>query len=108
MTSPAALIDARAALDLAERAAIPTLIAVALCPRRIGRNVDGAVTPGLLERGAELEERHGLPLESSKAHGWRLPDSMMRLGQIDRAGDLEDLTANAEARGDERSRARLL
>ena len=63
----AALADARAALEAAERVGDPILIAVAI--GRVGQAEmwAGEVTPGLLERGAEIEERLGLWLESCKA-----------------------------------------
>ena len=59
----AALLDARAALGRAERAGDVRLLAVALHSVGQAEMWTGDVTPGLLERGAELEERSGLDLE---------------------------------------------
>ncbi len=106
---PRALLDARAALDIAERVGDPTLIAVAIA--RIGQAETYAaqITPGLVERGAELEERLGLPLEYYESPRVALARLQMRLGQVERAREiLEELSANAEARGDENTRAQLL
>ena len=58
----AALADARAALERAERAGDPTLLAVAIAHAGRAEMWTAEITPGLLERGAEIEERLGLEL----------------------------------------------
>ena len=84
-TSAAALVDARAALEKAERAGDPP------CSpwrsRRLGQAETWAaeITPGLLERGAEIEERLGLVLEYCESPRYPLRRLLMRLGEIDRA-----------------------
>jgi hypothetical protein len=58
-----ALVDARAALEKAERLGDPGVISAAIA--RLGQLEmwAGDVTPGLLERGAELALREGIPLD---------------------------------------------
>jgi len=105
----AALADGRAALEKAERTGDPALLAVAI--GRVGHSEAYAVdmTPGLLERGAEIEERLGLVLEYMESPRLMLSRRLMRLGETEPArAILEDMEASAEARGDERSRVLLL
>ncbi len=67
------------------------------------------ITPGLLERGAELEQRLGLELEFNESPGVWLGRQLMRLGEIDRPHAIfEALEAKAAARGDEVTRTLLL
>lgn len=106
---PRALLDARAALETAERVGEPTLVAVAIA--RIGQAETYAAeaTPGLLERGAEIEDRLGLALEYYESPRVALARLQMRLGQVERArSNLEELIARAVARGDEGTRGQLL
>ena len=72
---PSALVDARMALEKAERVGEPGLIAGAIA--RVGQAETWAaeVTPGLLERGADLEERLGLSLDYQASPSIRSPDS---------------------------------
>jgi DNA-binding CsgD family transcriptional regulator len=105
---PAALADGKAALEKAERLADPALLAITI--GRIGtvEAYAAQITPGLLERGAEVEERHGLVLEYTNSPLYALTRLRMRLGEIDRPrAVLESLEANATARGDEHSRVML-
>jgi DNA-binding CsgD family transcriptional regulator len=101
-----ALRDARAALELAERDGDPALIAAV-----IGRVVQAEswaadVTPGLLERGVEIEDRLGLVLDYRASPRVYLPRLLMRRGEIERPRALiEELERNAAARGDEGTRA---
>ena len=67
------------------------------------------VTPGLLERGAEIEERLGLELEFVESPRVWLGRQLLRFGEIDRAAAIfEEVEAAAAARGDEGTRTLLL
>ena len=100
----AALVDARAALARAERTGDPTLLAVALCSVGQAEMWAADVTPGLLERGADIEERHGLVLEHMESPRAALARLLMRRGEIERARAIyEEIEAKAAVRGDERS-----
>ena len=101
----AALTDTRAALETAERVGDPAQIAMAIAHAGHVEAWATEITPGLLERGAELEERHGLVLEFNDSPRVFLIRLLIRLGEIDRSRSLlEGLEAQAAARGDERSR----
>jgi DNA-binding CsgD family transcriptional regulator len=103
------LADARAALERAERAGDPTLLAAAIA--RIGHAEAwaGEITPGLLERGAEIEERLGLALGYLESPGASLARLLIRLGELDRARTmLHALEEKAAARGDEQTRGDIL
>jgi hypothetical protein len=98
----AALADARSALQRAERVGDPALLARAIA--RVGTTEVHAVdiTPGLLERGAEIEERLGLQLEYYESPQNSLTRLLGRLGEIDRSrAILQRLEREAAARGDE-------
>ena len=98
----AALRDARQALEMAERAGDPHLLTVAIA--RLGQveTWSGEVTPGLLERGAEIERRLGLVLGYRESPSVPLGRLLMRLGELDRARVIfEDIESAAGARGDE-------
>ena len=106
---PAALADARTALDRAERVGDPSLLAAVIA--RLGHAEVYAVeiTPGLLERGAELEERLHLRLEYYQSPRFFLARRLVALGELDRAcGILEEVLSDAEARGDEGTRVAAL
>jgi DNA-binding CsgD family transcriptional regulator len=106
---PASLAAARTALEKAERAGDPVLLA-----STIGRVAQAEmwaveVTPGLLERGAELEERLALPLDYRTSPRFHLVRLLMRQGDIDRSRALsEELEATAAMRGDEMTRMPIL
>ena len=69
----------------------------------------GEVTPGLLERGAEIEQRLGLSLELIESPRAMLGRLLTRQGELDRARViLEELEAKAAARGDEFTRVLIL
>jgi ATP/maltotriose-dependent transcriptional regulator MalT len=105
----AALADGRAALEKAERAGDPTLLAVAIAHAGRGEMWTGEITPGLLERGAEIEERLGLTLEYYNSPRFALARLLATLGEIDRARVIfEELEVQASARGDEGTRAVVL
>jgi DNA-binding CsgD family transcriptional regulator len=99
------LEDARAALEEAERVGDPVLVAVAIA--RVGQAETWAaeITPGLLERGAEIEERLGLSLEFVDSPLLWLTRLRMRQGEIawPRTA-LEEMERKAAARGDEGTR----
>ena len=98
----ASLADARAALEKAERADDPVLLAAVIARVAQVEVWAAEVTPGLLERGVEIEERLGLDLDYSNSPRVYMPRLLMRLGEIDRARTLlEEVDARAVARGHE-------
>jgi DNA-binding CsgD family transcriptional regulator len=103
------LADSRTALEKAERAGDPALLAAVIAHAGQAETWAAEVTPGLLERGAEIEERLGLMLEYTESPRVYLARLRMRLGEIERPrAMLEELEASASARGDEVTRAHLL
>jgi DNA-binding CsgD family transcriptional regulator len=105
----AALSDARAALEKAERVGDPTLLAVAIAHAGRAETWSAEITPGLLERGAEIEEQLGLALEYSNSPRFALARLLERLDELDRARAVfEELEAKAVARGDEGTRVCVL
>jgi DNA-binding CsgD family transcriptional regulator/Cdc6-like AAA superfamily ATPase len=106
---PASLADAQAALEKAERAGDPILLASTIGRAAQAEMWAAEVTPGLLERGAEIEERLGLPLDYRTSPRLYLARLLMRQGEIDRSRTLaEELEATAAARGDETTRMTIL
>ena len=106
---PSALIDARMALEKAERVGDAELIAGAIA--RVGQLEVWAaeITPGLLERGVEMEERLGLALDWQTSPSASLARLMTRLGEIQRSRVMsEELERKAVARGDEGTRTLIL
>ena len=96
----ASLADARAALEKAERADDPVLLAAVIARVAQAEVWAADVTPGLLERGVEIEERLGLDLDYSVSPRVYMPRLIMRRGEIDRARALlEEVDARAVARG---------
>jgi DNA-binding CsgD family transcriptional regulator len=105
----AALADAHAALELAERADDPILLAGTIAWVALIETYRGETTPGLLERGLELEKLLGLQLEWNDTPRYMLARRLTRLGEIERArGIWEELESDALERGDEGSRLILL
>ena len=105
----AAVDGSRAALALAERVGDPALIAAVIGRVAQAEIWAADVTPGLLERGVEIEERLGLVLEYRASPRVYLPRLLMRRGEIERPRELlEELERNAAERGDERTRALIL
>ena len=105
----AALADARAALEKAERTSDGELLAVSIA--RVGQveTWSAEITPGLLDRGAQIEESHGLVLEYNQSPRVYLARLLARLGELGRArAILEELEAQAAARGDEITRMVLI
>jgi DNA-binding CsgD family transcriptional regulator len=104
-----ALADARSALEKAERVDDPVLLATAIAVVLRAEEWAAEITPGLLDRGLEIEEGLGLELGYAQSPRLMLARLLMRLGEVDRArAMLEELTAKAAARGDEFSRAELM
>jgi ATP/maltotriose-dependent transcriptional regulator MalT len=103
------LVDARSALERAERVGDPTLVAVAIA--RVGQAQVWAadVTPDLIERGAELEERLGLALEYYESPRVALARLLSASGEVERALSIfEEMAEEAAVRGDEGSRGQIL
>jgi ATP/maltotriose-dependent transcriptional regulator MalT len=100
------LADARAGLASAERVGDPELVATAIRYVGSAETWAGEITPGILERGAEIEERLGLKLEYLDSPRVSLARWLLHVGELDRARELaEGVYARAAARGDEGSQA---
>jgi DNA-binding CsgD family transcriptional regulator len=98
---PAARDDARASLDRAERAGDEVLIASAIGRLVHAETYAGDITPGLLERGVEIEERLSLQLLYWMGPRYFLARRLVASGEIDRARSLtRELVTTSEARGD--------
>jgi DNA-binding CsgD family transcriptional regulator len=105
----AALSDGRAAFEKAERVGDPALLAVAIARLGQAETYAADITPGLLERGAEIEERLGLVLEYHESARVALGRRLMRLDEVQRARVLfDEIDAESAARGDETTRAAVL
>jgi ATP/maltotriose-dependent transcriptional regulator MalT len=105
----ASLACAREALERAERVGEPALLAVAI--GRAGHAEIWAceVTPGLLERGVEIEATLDKPLEFLESPKVPLAELLMGRGEFDRARALlAELEADLTAWGDEASRVEAL
>jgi DNA-binding CsgD family transcriptional regulator len=105
----AALADARASLDKAERADDPRLVTQAIA--RVGQletwGVD--ITPRLLERGVEIEREIGARLGYRGSPRLPLSRLLMRLGEVERPRTLlGELESEAVERGDEGTRVVVL
>lgn len=104
------LVDARAALERAERVGDPRLIAIAIA--RVGHaEVWGAeeITPGLVERGAKLEDELGLSLEYYESPHVALARLLGGSGHVEQTHRIfAELEQKAADRGDEGSRGQLL
>jgi hypothetical protein len=104
-----ALVDARAALERAERVGDPELVAVVIA--RLGQIEmwAGEVTPGLLERGATLAVRAGLPPDYLANPRFWLARLRIRQGRLDEARAMFTvLEGETVARGDEQTRTHIL
>ena len=105
----AALADGRAALERAERVGDPALLAAVIALAARAEMWAAEVTPGLLERGAEIEERLALVLEYSDSPRLFVARRLMRLGEIERPRAIfDELEAEAAARGDEGTRWHIM
>jgi len=104
-----ALADARAALEKAERVGDPELVAMVIA--RLGQIEmwAGEVTPGLLERGAELALRHTLPLDYWTNPRFWLARLRIRQGRLQEARAMfTAMEGETVARGDEQTRTHIL
>ena len=81
----AALVDTRAALEKAERMGDPELIAVMIGHVAIAEGRAGDFTPGLVERGVEIEQRLGLQLQYNESPSMSLSRRLAGQGELDRA-----------------------
>ena len=105
----AGLAGARAALASAERAGDPGLLAAAIARTGTLELYACDVTPGLLERGAEIETGYGLKLEYWASPHHELARLLMRSGETGSSRKmLDQLVANAAVRGDDLTRAMFL
>ena len=105
----ASLVDSRAGLEKAERVGDPALLALAIARLATAESLAAVATPGLLERGAEIEEHYGLELQYFESPLYLRSRHLLRLGEIDRSRViLEELQAGSAARGDEGSHAMIL
>src|SRR4249919_415158 len=96
------LADARQAFQRAERVGDPALIAETIARLGIAEAWTGENTPGLLERGAEIEARLGLELQYYDSPRYALSRVLARSGKTDHARVmLENPEAETAARGDD-------
>jgi ATP/maltotriose-dependent transcriptional regulator MalT len=104
----AALVDAREALDTAERVGDPILTAVAITRVAQAEAYAAELTPGLIERGVRLEDEAALSLEYYESPRVALTRFQMSVGELNRArAILEELETNAAARGDDGTRRQV-
>ena len=100
-----ALVDAREALARAERVGDPVLLAMTIARTGLAESYAVEITPGLLERGVEIEDRHGLVLEYYESPRHEFSRLLVQLGELERPRDiLEAMGEAAIARGDEGTR----
>ena len=105
----AALTDSREAVARAERAGDPALLAEAIAYAGRAEQYYAEVTPGLLERGLEIEEQFELKLEWNLSPRYVFGRRLMLMGDLDGAREvLEQFEAEAQERGDEVSREMTL
>jgi DNA-binding NarL/FixJ family response regulator len=104
-----ALADARTAMEKADKVGDPALLATVIA--RLGQIEmwAGDVTPGLLERGAELEAEQALALDHLTSPRFWLARLRVRQGQLEEARAMfAGLGAEATARGNEWTRIHVL
>ena len=105
----AALLDAHSALQGAERIHNASLVAVAIARVAHAEMYAADITPGLAERGVEIERSLRLEFEYLGSPRVGLARRLMRIGDLEEAGALlHEVHAEVTARGDERSRGQLL
>jgi DNA-binding CsgD family transcriptional regulator len=102
---PAAVSDARAALAGSERTAEPQQIATAIARLGHAEQYAAEITPGVLERGVEIERQLEAGLQALDSPRFFLARQQLLAGETEQAcvgfGELE---VEAAARGDEFSR----
>jgi DNA-binding CsgD family transcriptional regulator len=102
---PDGLRDAREGLARAERHGEPRVLAMAIAGLGFLETLAGEVTPGLLERGAEIEAGLDEPLLFIQSSSFMLAVYLMATDGLDRARSmLEDFIQWAAERGDEHTR----
>jgi len=102
---PTALVEARAGLVRAERVGDPRTTAIALARLGLMETWAMEMTPGLLERGVEIEAQLPDPLLFSESPVYFLAVRLIEIGDLDRARPMfERFDAGAAERGDEHSR----
>jgi ATP/maltotriose-dependent transcriptional regulator MalT len=103
------LLDARGALEKAERTGDPMLLTAAIARLGHAETWGGEVTPGLLERGVEIEQRLRLQLGYMESPRVSLARLLIRRGELDRARALlSEVEVEAAARGDEGTRREII
>ena len=106
---PSQLADARRALQLADQVGEARLVAISIGRVALAESYAAQITPGLLERGVDLEVRHGLALEYDESPRYFMARMLMRLGRLDESRTvLRDLEVEASARGVENTRVVVL
>ncbi len=96
------LADAWAALELGERAEAPEVIAGAIARIAHAETYGARPTPGLTERGVELERSLDLKLDYLGSPRVGLARRLWRMGELDKARELlEEVARDARSRGDE-------
>lgn len=104
-----ALADARASLEHAEVACDDELLARAIARVAMAETWTLEVTPGLLERGVQIEQRLPRPLEFHESPHITLARRLMCLADFDAARPLLAFAEGlAKASGDEGTRAHVL
>ncbi len=102
---PAAVSDARAALAGSERTAEPQQIATAIARLGHAEQYAAEITPGLLERGVEIERQLEAGLQALDSPRFFLVRQQLLAGKTEQAcAGFGELEAEAAARGDEFSR----
>jgi DNA-binding CsgD family transcriptional regulator len=104
-----ALADSREALDLAEQVGDPELLVDTIARVGFAEARTSRFTPGLLERGAEIEVRARLSPEYYQSPRFALARFQLRMGELDAPrAEFERMEAEAAARGDEGTRGQAL
>jgi DNA-binding CsgD family transcriptional regulator len=104
-----ALRDGRRALERAERVGDPIALAGAIAQLAWAETTAADITPGVLERGAEIEERLGLRLEYNESPRASLARRLIGTSELDRArAILEEAEAAAATWGNEEVRGIVL
>ena len=102
---PAAVLDARAALAGSERIAEPQQIATAIARLGHAEQYAAEITPGVLERGAEIERQLEAGLQALDSPRFFLARQQLLAGETEQArAGFAELEAETAARGDEFSR----
>ena len=105
----AGLVDARTALDRAERLDDPILLARTITLASIAEWSAWTITPGLLERGVEIERSLGIALDWSESPRWQWAFQLMHNGQIEQSRSvLAELHTATAVQGDEATRVMVL